>query len=194
MAVQAPRGGLPLAVGLDERLERSHELGAVLAFPALYRGKQGVAVQPQRVGVLEREQQLERAEVARGAQPGRAGMARPRVTVATARRAVMRGARQGQGLQGAPALVVGAPRVAGGHRAPRAGAPADPRAHALAELVELLVAEAGEQGARHRAGPRDQRGRRLLAQRRLDRVLVGLEDDGADAAAQAEGLEAAGEL
>src|SRR5436309_2359104 len=47
VAVQPPRRRLPLAVGLDERLERSHELAAVVAFPALDRRKQRVAVQPQ---------------------------------------------------------------------------------------------------------------------------------------------------
>src|SRR5205823_5980808 len=63
MAVQPPGGGLPLAVGLDERLERAHQLTAVVAFPAFDRAKQRVAVQAQRVGVLQREQQLEGAEV-----------------------------------------------------------------------------------------------------------------------------------
>src|SRR5881398_1530669 len=35
MAVKAPGGGLPLPVALDERLERAHQLAAVVALAAL---------------------------------------------------------------------------------------------------------------------------------------------------------------
>src|SRR5213076_2226716 len=66
MAVQAPRRGLPLPVAFDERLERAHELAAVMALAALDRPQQRLAEQPQRVGVLQGEEQLERAEVAEG--------------------------------------------------------------------------------------------------------------------------------
>src|SRR3954469_17853168 len=64
VAVEPPGSGLPLAVALDERLERAHQLAAVVALAVLDRAEQRLAEQPQRVGVLEGEQQLERGEVA----------------------------------------------------------------------------------------------------------------------------------
>src|SRR3954447_26234150 len=64
VAVQAPRGGLPLPVALDEGLERAHELAAVVALAVLDRPEQRLAEQAQRVGVLRGEQQLEGAQVA----------------------------------------------------------------------------------------------------------------------------------
>src|SRR5438552_3713033 len=57
VAVEPPRRGLPLPVALDEGLERAHELAAVMALAALDRTEQRLAEQPQRVGVLERQQE-----------------------------------------------------------------------------------------------------------------------------------------
>src|SRR5215218_4425013 len=84
VAVQAPGGGLPLPVALDEGLERAHELAAVVALAVRDRPEQRLAEQPQRVGVLQREQQLEGAEVAVGRHAG--GLAARRA-VAVGRRA-----------------------------------------------------------------------------------------------------------
>src|SRR4029077_20377930 len=64
VAVEPPRGGLPLAVALDECLERAHELAAVVALAVLDRAEQRLAEQAQGVGVLQREQELERAQIA----------------------------------------------------------------------------------------------------------------------------------
>ena len=61
MAVELPGRPLPVAVVLDVRLERAQELAAVLALGALDRLQEAVAVEPQRVLVLKREQQGERA-------------------------------------------------------------------------------------------------------------------------------------
>ena len=66
VAVELARRALPLAVLLDERLERAQQLVAVLAAAVLERAEQRVAVEPQRLVVLEREDQLEGAEVAVG--------------------------------------------------------------------------------------------------------------------------------
>src|SRR4051794_1849018 len=66
VAVELARRALPLAVLLDERLERADQLVTVLAARVLERAEHAVAVQPQRVVVLERQQELERAEVAIG--------------------------------------------------------------------------------------------------------------------------------
>src|SRR4051794_26824027 len=63
MAVQLPRRPLPVAVVLDERLQRAQQLPAVLALRALDRLQEAVAVEAQGVVVLEREQQGEGAEV-----------------------------------------------------------------------------------------------------------------------------------
>src|SRR3954454_21933400 len=60
VAVQAPGGRLPLPVALDERLERAHQLAAVVPLARLDRTEQRLAEQPQRVGVLQRQQELER--------------------------------------------------------------------------------------------------------------------------------------
>src|SRR4051794_29931632 len=62
VAEQLARGALPLAVLLDEHLERAQQLVAVVAVAAvLERAEDAVAVEPQRVVVLEREQELRRA-------------------------------------------------------------------------------------------------------------------------------------
>src|SRR3954462_6261873 len=45
VAVQPPGGGLPLAVALDEGLQRAHELAAVVALAALDRPQQRLAEQ-----------------------------------------------------------------------------------------------------------------------------------------------------
>ena len=63
MAVELARRALPVAVVLDVGLERAQELAAVLALGPLDRLQQAVAVEPQRVVVLKREQEGERAEV-----------------------------------------------------------------------------------------------------------------------------------
>src|SRR3954468_10572537 len=70
VTVQLARGALPLAVALDERLERAHQLAAIGPLALLDRGEDGAAEQPRRLVVLEREQQLERAEVAVGGEAG----------------------------------------------------------------------------------------------------------------------------
>src|SRR3954447_16259204 len=49
MAVQPPRGRLPLPVAFDERLERAHQLAAVVPLTGLDRTEQGLAEQAQRV-------------------------------------------------------------------------------------------------------------------------------------------------
>ena len=66
VAVELARRPLPLAVLLDERLERADQLVAVLAGRVLERAEHAVAVEPQRLVVLQRQQQLERAQVAVG--------------------------------------------------------------------------------------------------------------------------------
>src|SRR4051812_30494832 len=69
VAVELARGALPLAVLLDEGLERAHQLAPVGALALLDGRQDRVAEEPQGVVVLEREQQLERAEIAVGRQP-----------------------------------------------------------------------------------------------------------------------------
>src|SRR5215210_1820952 len=64
MAVEGARGALPLPVALDERLQRAHELAAVGALALLDRGEDGVAEEAQGLVLLERQQQLEGAQVA----------------------------------------------------------------------------------------------------------------------------------
>src|SRR3954464_14210283 len=59
-------GALPLAVLLDEALERAQQLVAVLAAAVLERAEHAVAEEAEGVVVLQREEQLERAEVAVG--------------------------------------------------------------------------------------------------------------------------------
>src|SRR4051812_47802849 len=66
MAEELARGALPLAVLLDEDLERAQQLVAVFAAAVLERPEHAVAEEAQRVVVLEREQQLEGTEVAVG--------------------------------------------------------------------------------------------------------------------------------
>ncbi len=66
VAEEPARGGLPLPVALDERLQRADELAAVVALVRLDGSQQRLAEQAQRVGVLQGEQQREGAEVAVG--------------------------------------------------------------------------------------------------------------------------------
>src|ERR1700742_5164286 len=61
VAEQRARRLLPLPVGLEERLQRAHQLAAVGALGVLDGREDRVAEQPQRVLVLQREQQLEGA-------------------------------------------------------------------------------------------------------------------------------------
>src|SRR5581483_5861479 len=63
VAVQPPRGALPLSVALDKRLQRTHQLAAVVAFTRFDRAKDGVAEEPKRFVVLKRQQQLERSKI-----------------------------------------------------------------------------------------------------------------------------------
>src|SRR6476620_6345724 len=66
VAVDLAGRPLPLAVLLDEGLQRSQQLAAVLRVAALDRAEHAVAVEVERVVVLNREQQGEGAEVAPG--------------------------------------------------------------------------------------------------------------------------------
>ena len=66
VAEQLPRRPLPLAVLLDEGLQRADQLVAVLAAALLERAQHALAVERQRLVVLEGQQQLEGAEVAVG--------------------------------------------------------------------------------------------------------------------------------
>src|SRR4051794_7846256 len=139
MTVQLARGALPLAVALDERLERAHQLAAVGALALLDRGEDRVAEQAQRLVVLQRQQQLERAQVAVGGEPdGRA------VVVGQAAR-----------LERAARLVERAAQLAGGHHAPGPGRQvgpdlrADAAAQALGEREHLRVAAAARRGHQH---------------------------------------------
>src|SRR5206468_9773632 len=66
VAEELARRALPLAVLLDEDLERAQQLIAVLAAAVLERAEHAVAEEAQGAIVLEREEQLEGAEVAVG--------------------------------------------------------------------------------------------------------------------------------
>src|SRR5436305_2135923 len=78
VAVQPPRRPFPLAVLLDERFQRTHQLAAIRALAGLDRTQDRVAEQPQRLVVLQRQQELEGAEVAVRADAHRR---RPRGTI-----------------------------------------------------------------------------------------------------------------
>ncbi len=71
VAVQRARRLLPVAVVLDERVQRAQQLVAVVALPLLHRPEHAAAVGDQRVVVLQRQQQLEGAEVLVGGDLGR---------------------------------------------------------------------------------------------------------------------------
>src|SRR5436309_7733762 len=164
MAVQAPCCGLPLPVALDERLERAHELAAVVALAGLDRPEQRLAEQPQRVGVLQREEQLERAQVAERrherdrALPVGAELAR-----------LERAARLVEGAAGL-ARRRGAPGARGDRVAQRLlGLGGD----ATRELEQLVVEQPWQQRADVRPLGGDERADSLLAQALVDRVLAG---------------------
>src|SRR6202012_5255723 len=70
VAVDLARGALPLTVLLDERLQRAQQLPAVLLVALLDRAEHAVAVEAERVVVLNREQQGEGAEVPPGGDLG----------------------------------------------------------------------------------------------------------------------------
>src|SRR4051794_3721578 len=95
MAEELARGALPLAVLLDEDLERAQELVAVLAAAVLERAEHAVAEETQGIVVLKGEEQLERAQVAVGRDVAGA------VAVRLA---------EGDRLQGAARLVEAAPK------------------------------------------------------------------------------------
>src|SRR3954467_15930873 len=66
VAEDPPSALPPPPVLLQERLQRLQQLAAVLALAILDRAEHAVAVEPQRLVVLDREQQLERAQVSPG--------------------------------------------------------------------------------------------------------------------------------
>ena len=192
VAVELARGPLPLPVALDERLERAHQLAAVGALALLDRGEDGVAEQPQRVVVLEREQELEGAEVAVGREQRRA--------------APFAVGRERARLERAARLVERAPQVAGGDGAPRAArrapspASADARARtrsASANRSSSSLAARRAAAARRRSGrcrrpgrPAPRRAARAVSRprSRLERARR-VEHEHADALAQPERLE-----
>src|SRR5215211_5664414 len=85
VAIKLAGRALPLAVALDERLERAHQLAAVGALALLDRREDRVAEEPQRVVVLQRQEQLERAEVAERREQRRGGRAPAAVRLARER-------------------------------------------------------------------------------------------------------------
>src|SRR4051794_24052885 len=168
VAVELARRLLPLAVALDERLQRTHQLPAVGALALLDRGKDGVAEQAQSIVVLQREQQLERAEVAVGGQQRRP---RPVGAVLVSR--------ERPGLQRAARLVEGAAQLARRRRAAGAGrqleadVARDPRADALGELegVVLRPPPVRDQRTRERPGAGGEATGRLVPHRGGQRLL-----------------------
>src|SRR5829696_7922303 len=135
VAEELARGALPLPVAFDERLQRAHQLAAVRALAVLDRGEDRVAEQPQRLVVLQREQQLEGAEVAVGGEQVAGAIA-------------VRVPRQLVSLERAARLVERAPQVARRYRAPRPGGERQPRlarhpaAHPLGQREQVVVAGA----------------------------------------------------
>src|SRR4029079_4341516 len=101
VTIERARGTLPLSVALDEGLQGAHQLSPVRAFGVLDRGEDGIAEQPQSFVVLQREQQLERAEVAIGGQRSASVVGSVAVQTQLAR------------LQRATGLVEAAPQVGG---------------------------------------------------------------------------------
>ena len=204
VAVQPPRRALPLAVLLDERLERAHQLAAVVALAVLDRAEDRVAEQPQRLVVLQREQQLEGARgrgrwrpgIGSGADPLPSPLpAAPSASASSAQRASWKLA----------------PRVARRHRAPDAGAGRPRRARsrpragdALGEREQLVVEEPGQQRARRARrteATRPRRPRRAAPRRAPPRPAraaprrpARAEHERRDAVAEPERLEPAREL
>src|ERR1700755_2647335 len=69
VAVQPPRGSLPLAVLLYERFKRTHQFTSVVSLAGLYGSEDRVTEQPQCLVLLQRQQQLEGTEVLVGGHP-----------------------------------------------------------------------------------------------------------------------------
>src|SRR5436190_4495684 len=161
MAVEAPCGRLPLPVAFDERLERPHELAAVVPFAVLDRAEQRLAEEPQGVGVLKGEQQLEGAEVA--VRREAAGTLTRAVPVRRARAKLA-------SLERAAGLVVALSRApdrdgpSGAGERPRPERLAHAGGQAIAELEELLVEEPGQQRDDEPAAGGGQPAHRLRAQ------------------------------
>src|SRR4051812_37290381 len=124
VAEELARGALPLPVLLYEHLERAQELVAVFAAAVLERPEHAVAEEPQRVVVLERQEELERAEVAVG------GDVRVAVPV--------RWWRERRGLERAARLVEAPPQRRRGRD------PARRRARVAVALRDRLARPAGE--------------------------------------------------
>src|SRR4051794_14801624 len=167
VTVELLGGSLPLAVALDEGLQRAHQLAAVGALAVLDRREDRVAEQAQRVVVLEREQQLEGTEVAVGRE---------------ARAGAVAGIAERPRLQSAARLVERAPQLAGGdgpahaggELLARAGGHADADALGERELgvlvAPLAAARLREQRARERAGAGHEPAGRLVAHRIGERL------------------------
>src|SRR4051794_1937247 len=180
VAVQAARRRLPLAVALDEGLQRAHELAPVVALAALDRAEQRLTEEAQRVRVLQRQQQLEGPEVTVGGHAGgeRGVLAGAAVGArgAVRGRAAVVGAEHPR-LQRAAGLVVGLACAPGGHRAPCPGRRARAQlvtraAHdALGQFEELLVGEGRQERADMAAGRGHQAADRLRPQGGRDRGL-----------------------
>src|SRR6201999_3601211 len=75
VAVEPLGGPLPLAVLLYERFQRSHQFTSIVSFSGLDGPEDRVTEQPQGLVVLQRQQQLERAQLLVGGDlgPARSG-------------------------------------------------------------------------------------------------------------------------
>src|ERR1700736_3581584 len=154
MAVEAPGGPLPWPVLLDEGLQRPHQLTTIVALAGFDRREDRVAEQPEGLVVLEREQQLKRAEVLVGSDSrrGERRATAARLTAVAVPTAARRSERDR--LEGAPRFVEAPPRVGAGDGAasadPHAGSKTDrhPRADALGDPKQLRLREAYDERAR----------------------------------------------
>ena len=179
VAVELARRALPLPVLLDERLERAHQLVAVLAARVLERAEHAVAVEPQRLVVLEREEELEGAEVAVRGDRRRRGRSAS-AAASSAQRASWK-VRRSEPTGRRPRRRRAQLAVLAGERLARAARPAstgssalarvDDRAQqALARRHERAHARVGEEAvevALRRAPRARRRGRRRRAPRRV---------------------------
>ena len=162
MTEERLRRPLPLPVALDEGLQRAHQLAAVGALGVLDRREDRVAEQPQRVVVLQREQQLEGAEVAVGGE--RRAEASPlsaSARASSAQRASWKPRRRSAERDRAPG--------AGGQRL--AGLARHARVHARGEREQLVVVGGRQQRAQEAPGGGDQPAAGLLAHRPRERLL-----------------------
>ena len=165
MAEERLRCALPLPVALDERLQRAHQLAAVGALGLLDRGQDRVAEQPQRVVVLQRQQQLEGAEVAVGGERRRRS---PLPLTASARASSAQRASWKPRRRSPGATVRPAPAGSGSPALAR-----DARVQPLGEREQLVVAGRGQQRAQEAPGRRDQPAAGLLAHGARERLLGG---------------------